>query len=773
MNARIRNFVAHPLFCFAALCLAFSATAQTNQPIYTDSLQNGWQNWSWATVNIADTSPVHSGTRSISVTCLSNNYQALYLHQTAFDSTPYTNITFWMYVTNSNVPVKVQGTLNGTAQSSYYQVPTLTTNTWTLITVPLSALGVANQPNMDGFWIQNENGSPIPTFFVDDITLNTNVAGPPGTNSTAVITIDAGANRHPISPLIYGVAFATQPQLADLNAPLNRSGGNLETRYNWQLNAHNHDDDYYFESIADSPAVPAADTDSFISGTISGGAKPLITVPMIGWIPKLGPSRGKLASYSIAKYGPQTSVDPYDTDAGNGISVTNNALITWNDPNDANSPTNVSFWKAYVQHLTNAWGASSNGGVGYYLMDNEHTIWHSTHRDVHPVGTTMQEILGDIITYAGMVKSVDSNALVLGPEEWGWSGYLYSGYDQQWAGANNNYNPANYPDRSSNGGWDYMPWLLNQLHQYQTTNGARLLDYFTLHCYPQEGSVSGNAIDYNTEILRNQSTRQFWDSNYVDPSWINSVIMLIPRMSNWVSTYYPGTKIGITEYNWGAEPNMSGATAQADILGIFGRQSLDLATRWTTPATNTPTYLAIKMYRNYDGNKSTFGDASVLASGPNPDNVSVFAATRTADAALTVMVVNKYLSGTTPVALTLSNFLSTGTAQVWQLNSSNAISRLSDVAVNAGNVNLSVPAQSVTLLVISAKPFNLQSPAARSNGNIGFSLVGEIGQTYIIQSSSNLVSWQSISTNTLTSTQTNFVFSANASRGFYRAMRVP
>ena len=95
-------------------------------------------------------------------------------------------------------------------------------------------------------------------------------------------------------------------------------------------------------------------------------------------------------------------------------------------------------------------------------------------------------------------------------------------------------------------------------------------------------------MDTATELLRNQSTRQFWDSNYVDPSWINSVIMLIPRMSNWVSTYYPGTKIGITEYNWGAEPYMSGATAQADILGIFGRQGLDLATRWTTPDSTPP-----------------------------------------------------------------------------------------------------------------------------------------------------------------------------------------
>ena len=140
-------------------------------------------------------------------------------------------------------------------------------NTWTLITVPLSAIGVANAPNMDGFWIQSQSGGLIPTYYVDDITLNTNANSTPGTNATAAITVDAGANRHPISPLIYGVAFAIQAQVADLNVPLNRSGGNAETRYNWQINAHNHAADFYFESIADSPATAGAATMTVLSAT--------------------------------------------------------------------------------------------------------------------------------------------------------------------------------------------------------------------------------------------------------------------------------------------------------------------------------------------------------------------------------------------------------------------------------------------------------------------------------------------------------------------------
>src|ERR1700730_4713058 len=109
---------------------------------------------------------------------------------------------------------------------------------------------------------------------------------------------------------------------------------------------------------------------------------------------------------------------------------------------------------------------------------------------------------------------------------------------------------------------------------------------------------------------------------------------------------------------------MGEATAQADVLGIFGREGLDMATRWTTPDPATPTYKAMKMYRNYDGSKSTFGDTSVSATVANPDNLSAFAAVRTGDSALTVMVINKVLSGSTPVTVALNNFSGSATAQV-------------------------------------------------------------------------------------------------------------
>ena len=155
-----------------------------------------------------------------------------------------------------------------------------------------------------------------------------------------------------------------------------------------------------------------------------------------------------------------------------------------------------------------------------------------------------------------------------------------------------------------------MPWLLDQFRQRATNTNQRLLDYFTLHYYPQGGEFPGDDISSAMQLLRNRSTRSLWDTNYVDASWINSVVRLIPRMKSWAATYYPGTKVGVTEYSWGADDYINGATVEADILGIFGREGLDLATRWVVPNTGTPAYNAIKMYRNYDGSsKSAFGEA--------------------------------------------------------------------------------------------------------------------------------------------------------------------
>jgi len=66
-----------------------------------------------------------------------------------------------------------------------------------------------------------------------------------------------------------------------------------------------------------------------------------------------------------------------------------------------------------------------------------------------------------------------------------------------------------------------LPLAARPFRQHATNTNQRLLDYFTLHCSPQ-GGEGGNESQTTTPTARNRSTRQLWDTNYVDASWIGS-----------------------------------------------------------------------------------------------------------------------------------------------------------------------------------------------------------------------------------------------------------
>lgn len=523
-------------------------------------------------------------------------------------------------------------------------------------------------------------------------------------NAPAWVSVDANASRHAISPGIYGFAFGATSDLGAMNFTMNRDGGNGTSTYNWQINAANHDNDWYFESILDPPETAGYDGDTFITNTRAAGvgAQALLTIPMINYIANLGPSGAMLWSFSIKKYGAQTGSDPYQPDAGNGISAATGNPITGNNPLDANTPNSVAIQQAWAQHLINTWGLEANGGLKYYIMDNEPSLWNSTHRDIHPAAETYAEILNDYVNYAAAVRALDPNAVIVGPEEWGWWAMFLSGYDQK------NGISATGSDYNTHNQTYYYPWLLQQLYAHQQSTGKQLLNVLSVHYYPQELSNS-NDDSLSGQLIRNQSTRVLWDPNYVDPSWLNEVginggiVSLIPTLQDWVNQYYPGLQTAITEYNWGDEANLNGATTQADVLGIFGREGLNLATRWTVPLNPSPTYLAMKIYRNYDGKLSTFGDTSVSAEVANPDYLSSFAAVRSSDGALTVMVINKQ-QGTTPVTVSLANFGTTGTAQAYQIASATqtAITQLGSVPIANNAITATLPSQSITLYVIPA-----------------------------------------------------------------------
>ncbi len=462
------------------------------------------------------------------------------------------------------------------------------------------------------------------------------VAGP-------TLSVDLTANRHPISPDIYGMNFADEALAKELKLPVRRWGGNATTRYNFAYDETNRGSDWFFENVAGS-ADPAnlpngSETDTFVDQDRRTGTRSILTVPLIGWVPK---ARDASCGFSVAKYGPQQSTDQWRPDCGNGVKP-DGTPITGNDPRDTSTPAGAAYVTAWLNHLTATYGTAAQGGVKYYNLDNEPDIWFSTHRDVHPTGATYDEMRDQTYAIAGAVKAADPGAQTLGPVGWGWSSLTRSGYDQQACGLPTP--PPNCwaspPDYTAHGSVDFGAWYLQQMRAYEQSHGVRILDYYDNHWYPQESNVAlSNATDPTTDALRLRSTRNLWDPSYTDESWINQPTQLIPRMKSLVAANYPGTKTAITEYNWGALGDINGALAQADVLGIFGREGLDLATLWAPPTATQPGAYAFRMFRNVDGAGGQFGDTSVKATSTNQDQLSVYASTR-ADGTVTLVIVNK------------------------------------------------------------------------------------------------------------------------------------
>ncbi|MFL6240871.1 MAG: glycoside hydrolase family 44 protein [Actinomycetes bacterium] len=527
------------------------------------------------------------------------------------------------------------------------------------------------------------------------------------TTAGPALTVDVISGRHVINPDIYGMNFADPALETELGLTADRWGGNSTSRYNYQNNTYNTGSDYYFENVADGQLL-----DSFVSGDLSRGTQPVVTVPMTGWVAKNSPASHPFAcGFKVSKYGAQQSTDGWDSDCGNGVH-TNGANIRDNDPADTSISAGASFVQGMVSHLVSQHGSAAGGGVRTYELDNEPSLWNSTHRDVHPAALTYDELWQKSRDTAVGVKAADSAAQVAGPGDWGWCAYFFSAADPGGC--------SDGADRQAHSDLPMAAWYLQQFHAYEQQHGQRLLDVFDEHFYPQENGVAlASAGDANIQALRLRSTRTLWDPSYTDESWTNDLglgaVDLIPRMKQWRDTYSPGTKLSISEYNWGGLESINGALAQADVLGIFGREGLDRALLWAPPSSSQPGAFAFRIYRNYDGSGSRFGDIGVQATSADQSKLAVYASQRSTDNAVTAVVVNKN-SGDLTSALSLSGS-NASSAQVWTYSASDPahIVRGTDTAVSGNELTHTYPANSITLLVLpqsSATPTALTASAS-------------------------------------------------------------
>jgi hypothetical protein len=525
--------------------------------------------------------------------------------------------------------------------------------------------------------------------------------------ATVGVTVDVNTGRHPISSLIYGMAFAPPDYMTDLRLPLNRWGGNDKSRYNWvQGNASNAARDWGFRNrfAADGTVSsrPSSAADRFVAANKAHGAATLLTVPTLGWVardtdnahasvdvpasggPGLAGAAGPIAGYDPAENRRRTSVR----------SAARKATAFVDAPALAGGTVYQDEW---IAHLKKAFGDGAHGGVRFLAMDNEPDLWETTHTDVHPARMGYDDVLHNFLDYAAAVKNVDSTVLVTGPVSWGWAGYNYSALDR---GGDNFHTAA---DRARHGGQPFLLWFLTQVHAHDAKTGRRTLDVLDVHYYPQgEGLYPGQPGE-EADARRLRATRSLWDPSYTDESWIGEPLRLIPRLSEWIAAGYPGTRLGITEWNFGNDAQIDGGLAVADVLGIYGRENVYLANYWAYPPKNSPGYLAYKLYRSPDGHGSGFGDMACAAASADNNRLSCYAATDRRTGALTLMLINKMLKGTITAPLTLHGVSPNGAVKIWRCDADNA-KEIRAFSLRSLPVALTLPPQSMTLLRVRTRP---------------------------------------------------------------------
>ncbi|QEG37239.1 glycoside hydrolase family 44 protein [Bythopirellula goksoeyrii] len=541
-------------------------------------------------------------------------------------------------------------------------------------------------------------------------------------------TINASQNVKAISPWIYGTNFGTVP-----NAMSNRIGGNRLTGYNWENNASNAGGDWYHHSdfgMATGPNDPPGYAFRSAIQNATDGEAVLVTVPMAGYVAADG--NGTVDETEIAPSPRWKEVVPQKSTIypGSSLSTSPNKsdgyvftdeLANWVE--DYKAPNQPVFYS--LDNEIGLWGETLPPG---WQSGAEPRPWENppvpavpptsggrTHPTIHPFNPSFAELRDKTIAHAGAIKDVNPNAIVFGGVGYGWTDFT------NLSDAPDAVTNPSHPAGDETGEMHYHEWLLQQVHDAEVAQGRKLMDVLDLHWYTEvyaDGQrITGDVTTRAAVAARVQATRSLWDPTYVEDSWIsqwgtwegnpgnNGPIKLLPRVQRDIDDFNPGTKIAITEYNYGGNNHISGAIAQADALGIFGREGVFAANVW-----GGGTYIngAFDMYLNYDGAGGTFGSTSIEAETSSIAESAVYASIDESDPnRLLVVAINRTGEEIT-TGISVAHDQIFDLAEVYQLTGSSPNpQRVADIDIDLLNAfQYTMPAYSVTTLVLHAT--NLQ-----------------------------------------------------------------
>lgn len=138
--------------------------------VYLDALGTGFEDWSWATHSLAQTSVVHDGTKAASFK--PSSWAALYFHYaTGINAASYSTLELWVHGGTTggqkvNVVLMDGNTQLGSVSLSTVLGHPLRAGTWDKAVVNLSGIGVSSGTIRD-IYLQDSSGTTQGTVYVD------------------------------------------------------------------------------------------------------------------------------------------------------------------------------------------------------------------------------------------------------------------------------------------------------------------------------------------------------------------------------------------------------------------------------------------------------------------------------------------------------------------------------------------------------------------------------------------------------------------------------
>jgi hypothetical protein len=507
---------------------------------------------------------------------------------------------------------------------------------------------------------------------------------------TATFTVNTTTGKAYISPYIYGGNIFSTDYFSGANDAENftfkREGGDALSAYNWENNFTNcgtdngnANYDWLTSGFSSSKKmIPGISMTDFIDSCKGRGYAAMITVQMAGYV--------------AADNGGVVTASPPNS---RWKQLVINKGSAYADP--PNPADNYVYVDEMINKLVTRYGS---GGVKFYDLDNEPDIWSSTHPVMHPTPTTCTELITKSIQTAAMIKRLDPNAMVCGPALCCFYGY------QGLSGA------SDWNTVKGSSPW-FVSWYLQKMKQASDSVGVRLLDVLDLHMYSAE--------DISSYAVCVQHPRCLWDKKYVENDWVGQwnaqFLPYLTRISNDITANYPGTKFGTTELNNGDGSAIEHGIATADFLGIYAKYGVYLASFWATHSDfggfNSSGY---RIFRNYDGSKSTFGDTIVSATMSDTVNSSVYASLLGRD--LHIILLNKNQTDPLTANFTLTTDQVYAAGDVWQFNGTGPtiVKQAAGAAIAGSAFSYTVPQASVSHFVFKATGNAIRQGLREMNG---------------------------------------------------------